>query len=230
MEEFRKSVAKRIASHTGLQIHEIEALLESPKEAAHGDISFPCFSLSKVQKKSPALIAKELASHIEPTTPLKKVEALGPYVNFFLEESVVASPFFAEVKKEAFGVQQHIKKENVMLEFCQANTHKPFHIGHFRNISLGDSLVRIWKFLGHEVISANYQGDTGAHVAKCLWALDKFHKDEIPPESNRGEWLGKIYSEANSRVEESLDYKKEVSEVLQKLEGGVQALNALLNK
>jgi len=98
-----------------------------------------------------------------------------------------------------------------MIEYSQPNTHKAFHVGHMRNVALGDCLIRLYEHVGFKVIAANYFGDEGAHVAKCLWLLDKkmkkenFNLDEdqsINPKSpipylNKGEWLGEIYSEAS---------------------------------
>ncbi|NIP74309.1 MAG: arginine--tRNA ligase, partial [Gammaproteobacteria bacterium] len=51
----------------------------------------------------------------------------------------------------------------------QPNTHKAFHVGHMRNVALGDALVRILEYNGHEVVAANYIGDVGTHIARCLW-------------------------------------------------------------
>jgi len=88
-----------------------------------------------------------------------------------------------------------------MIEYSQPNTHKAFHVGHMRNAALGDCLVRMYEFVGHEVVAANYFGDEGAHIAKCLWKLKKFvaeKKFDIDSiaEKDRAEWLGGMYAEA----------------------------------
>ena len=230
MDKFREIVAERIAFHTKLSNSEVKALLESPKDVSHGDISFPCFNLSKALKKSPQIIAKELAESLALKNPIKKMEVVGAYINFFIDDAEYCKEVFEALKQEDFGKPKLKKKEKVMIEFCQANTHKPFHIGHFRNLCLGDALVRLWKFSGHEVVAANYPGDVGTHVAKCLWALKKFHADEQPPEKHRGEWLGLIYAEANSKAEQSPDYKTEISAVLKKLEHGEHEMTKLWNE
>ncbi|HLD19079.1 MAG TPA: arginine--tRNA ligase [Candidatus Nanoarchaeia archaeon] len=227
MKKFREFIAKKIAPLASLS--EIEAMLEKPKETAHGDFSFPCFALAKALKKPPQTIAKELAAQIKQESPIKKIEVIGAYINFFIEDEKYIEEIFEQMKNKDFG-KPKMKKEKVMIEFCQANTHKPFHIGHFRNLSLGDSLVRLWKFAGNEVIAANYPGDVGAHVAKCLWGLKKFHANETPPEKHRGEWLGLIYAEANEKIESNPDYKAEVSEILRKLESGDKELTKLWNE
>ena len=70
---------------------------------------------------------------------------------------------------------------------------------------------------------------SGAHVAKCLWALEKFHKDDELPE-NKGKYLGAIYTEAVKKIEGNEEYKKEADEVQRKLEHGDKHLTALWKK
>jgi arginyl-tRNA synthetase len=86
-----------------------------------------------------------------------------------------------------------------MVEFSQPNTHKVFHVGHLRNVAVGDALQRVHRARGHDVVAANYYGDFGIDVAKCLWDLDA-HPDEEPPATDRCTWLGKKYVTANDRI------------------------------
>ena len=94
------------------------------------------------------------------------------------------------------------RDEKVMVEYSQPNTHKAFHVGHMRNVSLGDALVRLLRAHGHEVVAANYLGDVGAHIAKCLWwFLDVLTEEEQqPPADGKGEWLGSLYAKANNQL------------------------------
>ncbi|MCA9704397.1 MAG: arginine--tRNA ligase [Myxococcales bacterium] len=89
-----------------------------------------------------------------------------------------------------------------MVEYSQPNTHKAFHVGHMRNLCLGDALVRLLRADGYEVVAANYLGDVGAHIAKCLWwyldVLDDAGRE--PPAQARGEWLGELYSAASNQL------------------------------
>src|SRR3989338_2297700 len=68
----------------------------------------------------------------------------------------------------------------IMVEFAHPNTHKEFHIGHLRNISLGESLVRLLQRVGSEVFRANYEGDVGLHVAKAIWGVKEKLKNPQP--------------------------------------------------
>jgi arginyl-tRNA synthetase len=79
---------------------------------------------------------------------------------------------------------------------------------------------------GEKVISANYIGDIGAHVAKCLWCLKEFHSGEKLPE-NKASYIGKIYVEAAERIEKDESLKDAVQEVQRLLESGDKEWNAL---
>jgi arginyl-tRNA synthetase len=95
----------------------------------------------------------------------------------------------------------------IMVEFAHPNTHKAFHIGHLRNISTGESIVRLLESQGHKVIRANYQGDVGMHIAKALYALINLSpfKDEVTKVKgikNRVEFLGKAYAAGSKAFED----------------------------
>jgi arginyl-tRNA synthetase len=127
-----------------------------------------------------------------------------------------------------------------MVEYSQPNTHKAFHVGHMRNVALGDALVRILEYNGHAVTAANYIGDVGTHIARCLWYY-LHHRSELgeqaePPPGDdpagRGEWLGLLYTAATQRIENApeelkIHYTREVSRVLQALEAGEGAVASL---
>lgn len=216
------------------ELKDSEIVLEVPKDKSLGDYAFPCFALSKILKKSPNAIAQELAARLKHSLSSKAVSDVknaGPYINFFVNESVLAQGTISNIlaEKEKYGRGQK-KKEKVMVEYCQVNTHKAFHVGHLRGTLLGSALINMLRFSGFEVISVNYQGDIGAHVAKSLWYLTKHYRGEYP-EHNKGIWLGQIYQKANALLAEDEEkYKPEVSEVLQKLEAGDEQLTELWKK
>lgn len=193
-----------------------EIVLEKPKEA-YGDFAFPCFSLARVLKRSPLEIAEELAKKIKPTKEIEKVVALQGYVNFFVNKEIMAENILSEIleKKNKYG--NGSCKEKIMTEFCHANTHKAFHIGHTRNICLGESISRILEKNGCKVIRVNYQGDIGMHVAKTLWGLMNLKKLNLKvPKKNKGSWLGIVYAKA-SKAAENEKIAKEIDEINRRL-------------
>ncbi len=108
--------------------------------------------------------------------------------------------------------------KRIMVEFAHPNTHKAFHIGHLRNITTGESIVRLLESQGNEVIRVNYQGDVGMHIAKALYALLELvpYKDqvkEITGVHERVEFLGKAYAAGSTAFEASDEVKKTIGEI-----------------
>ncbi len=96
-----------------------------------------------------------------------------------------------------------------MIEFAHPNPFKAFHIGHLRNIILGESLVRIFEFSSAQVIRTNYQGDVGMHIAKCLWAFRKIDENDYPENINdKVSLLADSYSKGASAFETDDKAKK----------------------
>lgn len=203
-----------------------------PPDSKWGDLTYPCFGLSKGMGKPPAEIAAELAPKIEAKGFITKVEARGPYINFFTNAKILAEQTLQEIEalKEKYGAWSLGSGKRVMVEYAQPNTHKAIHVGHLRNFVLGQTIINVLKVVGYEVVAASYHGDTGTHVATALWGLQKFHQDEEPPKKGRGEWLGKIYAEATAWVEEHPEDKDQVAEVAHRLAAGDKALTKLWKK
>ena len=212
----KKKIVK-LLSFSGLKNSELEELIEVPKDSQMGDYSFPCFSLSKKLKKNPAEIAKDFSGKIQLSKEFERVEAIGPYINFFVNKKILAKKIIDRITKEKdkYGSGK-FEKEKVMIEFSQANTHKAFHVGHVRGTSLGESLARILEFSGNKVVRANYQGDTGMHVAKWLWCYQKYHsKEEL---KNDESWIASIYVDAIKRLGKNEKLQSEVDKLNKKLE------------
>ncbi len=232
-DQFRAAIAGLLKKHASADAAEIEPRIEIPADYSLGDYAFPCFFLAKTIKKSPAAIAMELATAIGNDTNrselIERVQATGPYVNFFVDKAALAAAVVSEVEKEknSYGSSKKTDK-TIMVEYFHANTHKAVHIGHVRNICLGESLCRILEFSGNKLVRVNYQGDIGPHVAKCLWGILNL-KDKIgsPPATNRLRWLGNVYVQANTLVEGNEQLEAEVKQLLLKIYGGDKELNKL---
>ncbi len=211
--DFEKEIVKLLKKRIKLE----NIKLETPSNDKFGDYAFPCFELAKKLKKSPVDLAKELGDI--KASFLEKVEVVGPYVNFFVNRNMLAKNVLSEIIKEKnkYGSKSR-KKERVMVEFSQANTHKAFHIGHVRGTSLGESLSRILEFSGYKVIRANYQGDTGMHVAKWIWYYKKFLRDKKVPKENLEKWIASVYVGAVNKINE--DNQEEVDKINLALELG----------
>jgi len=222
-EEFKNEIISTLAKETGLKSEEIA--LEKPPQGM-GDLAFPCFMLSKKFRKAPDAIANDLAGKIKPHELIAKVEQKGGYLNFFANWDRIGQEAVETVLDERENFGHGTSKGNVMVEYCHFNTHKAVHIGHIRTACLGESLSRILAFSGYKVIRANYQGDIGPHIARCIWGFLKLHNGKAPKE-DMGKWLGKVYAEASRKAAESDEIKKQIDEIDKKIYEGDKKLTAI---
>ena len=229
-----RTLAAALPEAAGLDVAGAAASIETPPNPELGDLAFPCFRLAKALRKAPPAIAQQIAAAIEPGGLVAEARAAGPYVNLRLDSSHAARLVLQPLARGELPTPVP-RSERVMVEFSQPNTHKGFHVGHMRNLCLGDALVRLLRADGHAVVAANYIGDVGAHIAKCLWwYLDRLDDaGRQPPARARGEWLGTLYSAASNQLDDWKDAaeagdaaakaeldaaKARTTEILQKLE------------
>ncbi|MCC2680173.1 MAG: hypothetical protein K0R29_2749 [Pseudobdellovibrio sp.] len=210
-----------------------KALVEPPNPDM-GHLAFGCFIFAKVLKKSPAQVATDLKAQWQPVDGIASVEAAGPYLNFkFTSEFLAQHTVENVLNGSVFKTKLVAEPPKTMFEYSQPNTHKELHVGHMRNLCLGDSLVRLYRrtYGNDMVISTTFPGDVGTHVAKCLWyienhvgmdVLDQKRKDPL-----KAEWLGQMYSAGNIKLEDEekdpVKYEKnkaQLTEILKQLEAG----------
>ena len=155
-------------------------------------------------------IAEQAKAAIGSVNGIGRIEAVRGYLNLYFSTSEYARRVVDEVLAAGpdFGRGAN-KKQRIMVEFSQPNTHKAFHVGHLRSAILGDSLARIIDFAGYDLVRANYPGDMGLHVIRWLWAYSKYHNGE-EPETDITHWMGTVYTDATKRLEENPELEAEV--------------------
>ncbi len=212
------------------EVNDLFKSIEQPPESNLGDYALPCFRFAKSLKKNPNVLAEEIKQLIEKANNpwLAKVELKGAFLNIFTDRQKITAHIIPSIlSNEQFSIlkkQSGNDQTKVMIEFSQPNTHKEFHVGHGRNVCLGDSLCRLFSYNGYQVIAANYIGDEGAHIAKCLWGVENFTGEQLTEEvNNKAEWLGQRYVEANNLLkdatpENKVIYQKEISTILKSIE------------
>ncbi len=156
------------------------------------------------------LLAKEVADFLGVPPGFQRTEAVKGYLNLYFDHAAYAERVIATVLSEgkAFG-RGKAKNKRVMFEFSQPNTHKAFHVGHLRNVILGNAMCNIFEAAGYEVVRANYIGDIGLHVIKWLWNYQKYHKGEEPA-ADKTRWMGDLYAEAARRLDAEPELDAEV--------------------
>jgi arginyl-tRNA synthetase len=206
---FRNELAKVLAqaiqtsfniSFTADRIYPLFAATPS-REA--GDLAFSLFIVAKEAKTNPAQAAKTLEANLKETPAfVAKFAAAGPYLNFFFDFNAIAKKIIPEIiSGKTFTEKLTLNPPRTMIEYSQPNTHKELHVGHMRNLCLGDALIRLHRYCGFDIVASTFPGDVGTHVAKCLWYLKFHYKGEIPSE-RKGAWLGSMYSTAHNKLEE----------------------------
>ena len=176
---YKKKISSLLSKETKLKKEEILSLLGSPPNIEMGDYAFPCFILSKKQKKkSPVEIAKELVKSIKPVSPIEKIEARGPYLNFFISKKIIARNIL-EIDED-FGKSNLGNKKTIVFDFSHPNIGKPMHVGHIRSTIIGDSMMRTYNYLGYNPVGINYLGDVGLHIGKLIVAYELWlNKDAL---------------------------------------------------
>ncbi len=167
---FKQKIIILLEKETRLKKQEIENLIETPSNPEFGDYAFPCFILSKKQKKSPNEIAEKITKQLQKKLPkeIEKIETKGPYLNFFINKTKIANEI---IKINAnYGKTNIGKKKKIVIDFSHPNIGKPMHVGHIRSTIIGDSLMRIFNFLNYNPIGINYLGDVGLHIGKLIVA------------------------------------------------------------
>lgn len=144
------------------------------------------------------------------------------FINITLKPGILITYISSLLEDKNIGKGMIILKgRKIIVEFADPNPFKEFHIGHLRNISLGESYARLFEYTGATVRRANYQGDVGMHVAKCLYGIKKIkNTDDITDQSTpkqKAEFLGKSYSVGATAFEGDPEAKKEIIELNKKV-------------
>ena len=229
MQDFKVAIANCLKEKIeDLTLEEIVALIEVPPNKEMGDYAFPCFKLAKVFRKSPNMIAADLAESIEAKGEISKVIPLGGYVNFFVNKSQLAESVIKDVltKKENYGHSDLGQDKAVVIDFSSPNIAKPFHIGHIRTTVIGNALYKIYDSQGYNVVRVNHLGDYGTQFGKLIVAFKLWGNKEAV-EANPIPELLKLYIQFHEEAEKKPEMEDEARAWFTKLENGDEEAKAL---
>ena len=227
--EFEAEVTEALLSAAKLKGYELtEVELLRPPNPDLGDLSSPVgLRLSRATHKAPGAIAKDLAEAIDSSTKwhlIGGVEAHDSgYVNFRTNWGVFAHELLTSILKPEGGILQieaHGPRKRIAIEHTNVNPNKALHVGHARNLVLGDSLVRTMKRLGHDVQTLNYIDDSGAQVADVIVGLKFLHISDKAPEGVKFDaYCGDVvYAKVNQVYERDPSLKEKQRLVLKEIE------------
>lgn len=165
IENYLQTLVKDAAEQLGLSLSVSQVVIETSKDAAHGDYATNiAMQLSRQLRINPREVASQLIARLD-QSKMEKIEIAGPgFINFFLKPSALTQyiPLIIE-QGENFGngVKQ---QKTVNIEFVSANPTGKLHLGHARGASVGDSLARLFTKSGYEVIKEFYVNDAGVQI------------------------------------------------------------------
>ena len=197
-----------------------EIKLEFPPNPELGDLaSTISFKLAKVLKKSPHIIAEQIAENIKVPKYFKEVKPVGPYVNFFIDYDYFSKEFLNQIN-ENYGNLEKID-EKIVLEHTSANPNGPLHIGHGRNAIIGDSLSKLLKKSGREVETQYYVNDMGRQIAMIVFGITELGlkiEDEYGDKIDHK--IGQLYFKVNEKVNADESLVENVDKLIQTYESG----------
>ncbi len=181
----------------------LEVVIQDTPADKPGDYGSPiAFQLAKTLRGNPAQFAKELASRVVLPKGVARAEAVGPYLNFFVD----AAAFMQDVISSRFETPVLGKK--VIIEHTSVNPNKEWHVGHIRGALIGDALARIYKAAGYTVEIQNYIDDTGRQAGESQFAI-KHYGATYDGSQKYDHWLGELYV----RLHKEFDFKKKTPEL-----------------
>ena len=199
---------------------DLAALLEVPPEKSMGDYAFPCFKLSKALRMGPPMIAKKL-SEAAAQPEIARVECVGGYLNFFFNRENFAREMLAAIMAapERWGSGTEGAGKTVVLDYSSINIAKRFHIGHLSTTMIGNSLCRIYNFLGWHTVSVNHLGDWGTQFGKMICAYKKWgDKEEV--EKGGVDAMTALYVRFHEEAEKNPELENEGRAWFKKIEDG----------
>ncbi|MCS7188232.1 MAG: arginine--tRNA ligase [Bacteroidia bacterium] len=181
---WHEQIAKWEASWREEQIDPLPRISLTPSNR-RGTLTLNLFPLLKAQKEDPQKIVNKILS------PLSGVVQCQELVKGFLNISFTPT-FWGDFLREALhhpttGYTQLrlAEREHIMVEYPSPNTNKPLHLGHLRNLCLGESVSRLWEQVGARVVRANLVNDRGIHISKSMLGWKRFFAPLTPQEAGK---------------------------------------------
>ena len=179
--------------------------------------------LGKKLGKSPREVASDVVAHLTYDDFLETPEIAGPgFINLRVKTETLAKLAQDEAADDRLGVEKVVKPRKIVLDYSAPNVAKPLHVGHIRSTMIGNTLSRILRFLGHDVVSDNHLGDWGTQFGMIFYGYRNF-LDPQAYETAPVEELARLYRLTRQLV----DYyaaKKSLGELSEQVESARNAL------
>lgn len=196
-------------------------------------------ALAKKYKKAPLVIAGEVAEALQGSGVFESVTAVAPgFLNCKVKKSFVTNYLKQMEENDKFGLDKPQQKKKIVIDYGGPNVAKPLHVGHLRSAIIGESIKRIARYMGHEVIGDIHLGDWGLQMGLIITELKERQPELVYfDESYEGDYpveapftiseLEEIYPTASARSKEDAAYKEKAMQATFKLQSGVRGYRAL---
>lgn len=194
---------------------------------------------AKRYQKAPFMIAEDVAAHLKDSAYFESVEVVKPgFINLKLSAKCVASYLNDMAKEEKLGVEEVQSAKTILIDYGGPNVAKPLHVGHLRSAIIGESVKRILRFKGNQVIGDIHLGDWGYQMGLIITELKK-RQPELPyfDENFEGEYpeeapftigeLEEIYPTASAYAKENEEYREEALHATYLLQNGYRGYRAI---
>ena len=196
---------------------------------------------AKLYKKAPIMIANDVAEQLKDSKVFSEVVAVAPgFLNLKVSEAFLLTYLQGMEANEKFGLEKPEHPKKIIIDYGGPNVAKPLHVGHLRSAVIGESVKRISRYVGHEVIGDVHLGDWGLQMGLIITEL-KLRKPELCyfDENYEGEYpveppftiseLEEIYPTASGKSKEDAAYKEAAMQATYELQHGRRGYQALLS-
>lgn len=196
---------------------------------------------AKQYKTAPIKIAQEITETLESSKSFKEISAIMPgFINITLSDEFLADYLNQMKSVENYGCEKDPNPRTIMIDYGGPNIAKPLHVGHMRSAVIGESIKRILRFCGNEVIGDAHLGDWGTQMGLVIAELKKRKPDLIYfDESYEGDYpkeapftiseLEEIYPAASEYSKSNPEFKEEAKQITYLLQNGHRGYIAIWN-
>jgi arginyl-tRNA synthetase len=176
--------------------------------------------LGKQRGENPRALAETIVAQLDVSDVAEQPAVAGAgFINFTLRPAAVEKQTLDVLRDECLGVAQTESPRRIVIDFGSPNVAKPMHVGHIRSTALGDTLARVAKFLGNEVIRDNHVGDWGTQFGMVIWGWKNLLNREALQRDALAE-IVRIYKETNERASKDPEVREACRQELVKLQAG----------
>jgi arginyl-tRNA synthetase len=194
---------------------------------------------AKQYKKAPLVIANDVAERLKDSNIFSEVSVIAPgFLNLKISEAFLRDYLDGMSKDRKFGLESTGCPKKIIIDYGGPNVAKPLHVGHLRSAIIGESLKRILRYAGNEVIGDIHLGDWGLQMGLIITELKLrnpeliyFNEDYVGEYPKEAPFtiseLEEIYPTASAKSKQDPAYKEAAMEATFKLQNGVKGYRAL---